>query len=109
MVKRSSQQKEQLRVIQLLWRCMQFLFCHYLTQDQKPKKISFADDFSGVGTIQHLREWWDLIEELGPYIGYHPNGSKSTLVVKKQYLEQAIMIFANTGITITCDTQTRWF
>ena len=69
----------------------------------KAKKISFADDFSGVGTIQYLREWWDLIEEIGPYIGYHPNGSKSTLVVKKQYLEQATMIFANTGITITCD------
>ena len=58
----------------------------------KTKKISFADDFSGVGTIQHLRKWWDLIEELGPYIGYHPNGSKSTLVVKKQYLEQATML-----------------
>ena len=70
----------------------------------KAKKISFADDFSGVGTIQHLREWWDLIEELGPYIGYHPNDSKSTLFVKKRYLVQATMIFANTGITITCDT-----
>ena len=69
----------------------------------KAKKISFADDFSGVGTIQYLREWWDLIEELGPYIGYHPNGSNSTLVVKKQNLEQANMVFANTGITITCD------
>ena len=44
-----------------------------------------------------------MIEEIGPYIGYHPNGSKSTLVVKKQYLEQATMIYANTGITITCD------
>ena len=30
-------------------------------------------------------------------------GSKSTLVVKRQYLEQATMIFAKTGITITCD------
>ena len=69
----------------------------------KAKKISFADDYSGVGTIQHLREWQDSIGELGPYIGYHPNDSKSTLVVKKQYLEQATMIFANTGITITCD------
>ena len=35
---KSSQWKEQLRVIQLLWRCMQFLFCHYLRQDQKPRK-----------------------------------------------------------------------
>ena len=64
----------------------------------KTKKISFADDFSGVGTIQHLREWWDLIEELGPYIGYHPNVSKSTLVAKKQYLKQATMIFSNSTI-----------
>ena len=64
----------------------------------KTKKISFAGDFSGVGTIQHLREWWDLIEELGPYIGYHPNVSKSTLVAKKQYLKQATMIFPNSTI-----------
>ena len=44
------------------------------------KKTSFTDDFSGVGTIEHLLEWLDMITELGPYIGYHPNGFKSMLL-----------------------------
>ena len=63
----------------------------------------FADDFGGVGSIEFLREWWDSITELGPYIGYYPNDSKSKLVVKERYLDQAISIFADTNIKITCN------
>ena len=74
-----------------------------LETKSKAKKIAFADDFGGVGTIESLREWWDSITELGPYIGYYPNDSKSTLVVKEMYLDQAISIFADTNIKITCN------
>ena len=74
-----------------------------LETKSKAKKIAFADDFGGVGTIEFLREWWDSITELGPYIGYYPNDSKSTLVVKERYLDQAISIFADTNIKITCN------
>ena len=34
------------------------------------KKIAFADDFTGIGQIQHLKEWWDDILTHGPQIGY---------------------------------------
>ena len=74
-----------------------------LETKSKAKIIAFADDFGGVGTIEFLREWWDSITELGPYIGYYPNSSKNTLVVKERYLDQAISIFADTNIKITCN------
>ena len=74
-----------------------------LETKSKAKKIAFADDFGGVGSIEFLREWWDSITELGPYIGYYPNDSKSTLVVKERYLDQAISFFADTNIKITCN------
>ena len=38
-----------------------------LETKSKAKKIAFADDFGGVGTIEFLREWWDSITEHGPY------------------------------------------
>ena len=36
-------------------------------------------------------------------IGYYPNDSKSTMMVKERYLDQAISIFADTKIKIMCN------
>ena len=38
-----------------------------LDMKSNAKKTSFSDDFSGLGTIVHLWEWWDMITELGSY------------------------------------------
>ena len=67
------------------------------------KRIAFADDFTGIGTIEALREWWNLILEFGPLIGYFPNAKKSVLIVKQEYYEQAMTIFADTEIEITTE------
>ena len=46
----------------------------------KPKSISpnvkqvwYADDATGAGTCEGLRQWWEHVELLGPTFGYHPN------------------------------------
>ena len=35
------------------------------------KRIAFADDFTGIGSIKWVKAWWDEINQHGPYIGYY--------------------------------------
>ena len=67
------------------------------------KRIAFADDFTGTGTLEHLKAWWCEINESGPYIGYYPNASKSLLIVKEQYIDEAKTLFAGSEVTITTE------
>ena len=67
------------------------------------KQIAFADDLTGIGTIDQLKEWWDLIIEHGPYIGYYVNVDKSWLICKQQHFEHAEQIFADSPIGITIE------
>ena len=64
---------------------------------------AYADDISGVGKLKELRKWWDNVTEYGPMLGYHPEPSKSWLIVKIEYLNQAERIFGDTGIQITME------
>ena len=64
-----------------------------LLQHGEITRIAFADDFTGVGTIQQMKSWWKTIEEHGPYIGYYPNASKSVLIVKEQHTALAKVYF----------------
>ena len=41
------------------------------------KQISFADDLTGIGKIQELLKWWNVIITNRPNIGYHVNQQKS--------------------------------
>ena len=50
-----------------------------------------------------MRKWWDKLVEKGPLYGYHPDPSKSILLVKPQYHTDAIEVFADTGVAICCD------
>ena len=65
------------------------------------KQLCFADDASAGGRVEFLKEWWQKLEELDPAYGYHPNPSKTWLLVKKQSLEVAKDIFHGYGINIT--------
>ena len=67
------------------------------------KQIAFADDLTGIGTIDQLKEWWDLIIEHGPYRGYYVNVDKSWLICKQQHFEHAEQIFADSPIGITIE------
>ena len=69
--------------------------------ESRVKHAAYADDLGGAGTLIQLKSWWDNVLHYGPLIGYHPNASKSWLVVKEESYEQANEIFGNTNINIT--------
>ncbi len=58
------------------------------------RQVWFADDATGVASCSQLRVW-------RKGFGYHPNASKTHLVVKAQYLEKATQLFAGTNVNIT--------
>ena len=45
--------------------------------------------------------WWDLLNETGHLYGYFPNGSKTHILVKPQYINKAKKLFKDTSITIS--------
>ena len=73
--------------------------------ERKARQSAYADDLTGSGTIDELKLWWDMVVELGPYIGYYAKPSKSWLIVKPQHLEYATLIFAGTGLQVTTEGQ----
>ena len=60
-----------------------------------------ADDATAASTCQQLRTWWDDLLVHGPSFGYYPKASKTFLVVKKEYAEEAESAFAGTSVNIT--------
>ena len=44
-------------------------------------QVWYADDATGAATCRNLRSWWNQLVDRGPYFGYHPNASKTYLVV----------------------------
>ena len=67
------------------------------------KHVAFADDLSGAGKLDRLRQWWQKVNQIGPYLGYFPNASKSWLILKPGKMNQAQTIFEDSGINITLD------
>jgi hypothetical protein len=66
-------------------------------------QVAFADDLTGVGTLNNLKTWWENILEYGPYLGYHVNESKSWLITKSNHMQQAKEMFALSTMKITSD------
>eukprot|EP00117_Sycon_ciliatum_P027087 scpid42792/ scgid5532/ len=66
-------------------------------------QIWYADDSAAGGKLRAVRHWWDLLTDLGPHFGYHPNAAKTWLVVKPSSLPEAQEIFSGTGIKITAE------
>ena len=65
------------------------------------RQVWFADDATAVSTRQRLRAWWDELVAHGPSFGYYPKASKTFLVVKEEYAEEAERAFADTSVSIT--------
>ena len=61
------------------------------------RQVWFADD----AICQRLRAWWDELVARGPSFGYYPKASKTFLVVKEEYAEEAERAFAYTSVSIT--------
>ena len=63
------------------------------------KKIFYADDGGGGGTLDQLLNWWKDIQTRGPLIGYFPNAKKTWLVVKPEHAARAAALFPDINIT----------
>ena len=66
-------------------------------------QVWYADDASGAGKANRLREWWDLINTEGPKYGYFTNASKTWLVSKEDCLSSAAAAFADTDVKVTSE------
>ena len=66
------------------------------------KQCWFADDATGAGPLEEVKQWWDGLREAGPPLGYYPN-SKCWLVVKPEKEGRAKEMFVGTGINITTE------
>ena len=67
------------------------------------KQVWYADDSAAGSSLERLRRWWDLLEEIGPHYGYFPNGSKTYIVAKPEVAETAKEVFQGTGISISTE------
>ena len=65
------------------------------------KQVWFADDATAGGKLINLREWWDCLTNIGPDYGYFPNASKTWLIVKEGYKNEAASLFEGTQVAIT--------
>ena len=63
-------------------------------------QLWYADDASAGGTLSELHNWFDLLCSRGPSFGYHPEPTKSFVVVNEQWRSEAVTIFGNLGIQI---------
>ena len=71
---------------------------HHL--DGIAKQTWHADDSAAASKLEQLRKWWDLLNKIGPLYGYFPNGSKTHILVKPQYINKAKEMLKDTSITI---------
>ena len=54
----------------------------------------FADDSAAAGTLKRVSEWWNCLNENGPTMGYHPNASKTWVILKDESnIEEAQRLF----------------
>ena len=65
------------------------------------QQVWFADDATGASTCSNLKAWWNKFSSHGPTFGYHPNASKTYLVVKEKHTTIAQELFADTDMHIT--------
>ena len=66
-------------------------------------QVWFADDAIAGGTLCGLFEWWTKIKSLGAAYVYYPNASKTSLIVKPEFLGAANKVFGGTGVNVTAD------
>ncbi len=58
-----------------------------------PKQVWYADDAAAGGKLNQLRKWWTHLCKEGPWYGYHPEPTKTVLIVKEGLEEEAKKMF----------------
>ena len=100
MEKLYSLKKERHKATLWQWQCTPLPSSHSFTIS-RTTQAWYADDATAGGNINDLKTWWDDIEKTGPDYGYHPNASKTWLIVKENHLEAAKAAFQGTEVQIT--------
>ena len=65
------------------------------------KHVAFTDDLADVGKSHHIKSWWDHLQVKGPKYGCYPKPSKTYILVKHQYEQNAEGFFSATNINMT--------
>ena len=65
------------------------------------KKAGFADDGAYGGSLHDLWVAWKDLQKIGPPLGFFPNASKTWLIVKEPFREEAQRLFSD--INFTCE------
>ena len=60
----------------------------------------YADDAASGGKLKDMLKWWTLLCKTGPLFGYHPKPSKSCIIVKPCFLEEAKKLFPDIPVTV---------
>ena len=87
------------------------LLIHFLREcvpmnNHRCKEVAFADDFTIEGKTEGIRSHLDILQQVSSLFGYFPQPAKFYLLVKEQYLENAVEIFRGTEIKITTEGKT---
>ena len=65
--------------------------------------VAFADDFTGCGKLESLKQWFGEFYRLCLFNGCYVNPTKTWVTFKDIELQKAFRIFVGTGIKITLD------
>ena len=72
------------------------------TRVEDISQVWLADDATGVGKLEPLRKWWDLIKTEGVKSGYYVKPTKSWLILKDaSKLDECEELFRSAPINIT--------
>ena len=71
-----------------------------LNSSSLTKQCWYADDAAGAGPLRELRKWWDVLNEMGPSLGYYPNAKKCWLLTKQGKEDAAREVFRDTAINM---------
>ena len=63
----------------------------------------YAEEATALGTIQHLRKWWNELMVRGLQFGYFASSVKSWIIVKQNFLEKAKSSFYDVVINVTSE------
>ena len=78
------------------------LFHEFITSNfHVTKEVAFAVDLTVSGKISEIKEYWDILQHMGPKYGYFRKQAKSHLLVKQQYEQKANYVFAQLNVNIT--------
>ena len=69
------------------------------------KQVAYVYDLSEIEKIAYLKEWWSLVNDNGPTIGYTPNATKFVLIVKPELYNIAVELFDGREVIVIEDGQ----